>query len=163
MSLVCVHLFWFMQQWSFSWLCHWIRWFYSSWTWPVSDILSSGACAFVSLVFWIHRVAVTVEKTHAMLAVTEVALNYTIAALKRLKRKERQEEKSWIWTLTVVFWVTVRPAKGLQLLSCRNILVKWKEDEDDNIGANSFVLHALQEADSRTYVAAMSRFASVIK
>lgn len=76
---------------------------------------------------------------------------------------ELEEEKYWIWTLTVVFWVTVQPAKGLQLLSCRNILVKWNEDVDDNIGANSFVLQALQEADSWTYVAAMSRFASIIK
>lgn len=33
------------------------------------------------------------EKTHAMLAVTEVSLNYIIAAQQRLKTKEWEEEK----------------------------------------------------------------------
>lgn len=36
---------------------------------------------------------IIMERTHAILAVTEVTLNYIIAARKRLKRKDREEEK----------------------------------------------------------------------
>lgn len=58
----------------------------------LSDIIAGGICFHVTGV-WIYCVLIVMEKTHALLALTEVTLYYIIAAQKRLKRKELEEEK----------------------------------------------------------------------
>lgn len=58
---------------------------------------------------------------------TEVTLNY-ITAEEQIKKNGRKR-KYWLWTLTVVFWVTVQLARGLQLLSFCDILVERKKEE----------------------------------